>query len=314
MNTQLLDVWFIVTEDVSLLDLIGLAEALTHAGEAYFRLNFAGAPGQVIHKSGMVVGHLQPLPPLFDRPTLLVLPNTGAAVATPGGQAMVQWLRMVLQQDKVELAALNGAILYAAQAGLLDGRHCTAHFSLTRTVKAMAPQARLEEMSFFCNDGPIWTASGRGSVMDFALSLIARKTSPQIAADVARQLWVYNRRAKDDPQLSPWLLYRDHLHPAVHRLQDAIVQDLTASWSAADMAHIAGSSVRQMNRLFAEYAQISPRQYLLEMRVAQAELLRSQGGYPMQAIAQQSGFGSSRDLRRVLARHRIPAGCCADQP
>jgi transcriptional regulator GlxA family with amidase domain len=42
------------------------------------------------------------------------------------------------------------------------------------------------------------------------------------AVAVARYLVVYLRRSGDDPQLSPWLEGRNHIHPVVHRVQDAI--------------------------------------------------------------------------------------------
>jgi transcriptional regulator GlxA family with amidase domain len=62
---------------------------------------------------------------------------------------------------------------------------------------------------------------------------------------VARYLVVYMRRGGSDPQLSPWLEGRNHVHPVVHRVQDAIAADPRRPWSNTSLAKLAGTSPRQ---------------------------------------------------------------------
>ncbi|EOS92769.1 HTH-type transcriptional regulator glxA [Erwinia tracheiphila PSU-1] len=54
---------------------------------------------------------------------------------------------------------------------------------------------------------------------------------------------VWFRRSGEDPQLSPWLRYRDHLHPAIHRAQDLLTEPLEQSWPLEELAartHVSG--------------------------------------------------------------------------
>ena len=57
------------------------------------------------------------------------------------------------------------------------------------------------------------------------------------------RLVMYTRRGPNDPQLSPWLAHRNHMHPAVHRAQDAIArglrQDQARRWSLTELADVA---------------------------------------------------------------------------
>lgn len=69
------------------------------------------------------------------------------------------------------------------------------------------------------------TSAGITTGIDLAFHLIERHAGAEIAGRVARRQVVYQRRGGNDPQLSPWLAHRNHLHPAVHRAQDAIAQD-----------------------------------------------------------------------------------------
>ena len=64
---------------------------------------------------------------------------------------------------------------------------------------------------------------------------------PDCAVAVARYLVVYLHRRGSDPQLSPWLEGRNHIHPAVHRVQDAIAADLTKAWNLNALARISGA-------------------------------------------------------------------------
>ena len=54
------------------------------------------------------------------------------------------------------------------------------------------------------------------------LNVVGSLAGHACALAIARHLVLYLRREGADPQLSPWLAGRNHLHPAVHRVQDAI--------------------------------------------------------------------------------------------
>jgi transcriptional regulator GlxA family with amidase domain len=117
-------------------------------------------------------------------------------------------------------------------------------------------------------------------------------------------LVVWLRRDSAAPQLSPFLSFRNHLHPAVHRVQDAISADPTKDWPVDDLARIACVSPRHLARLFKEHTGIGPVDFRQQMQLAQAEPLLNRRDWSLERIAEASGFGSARDLRRVWLRHR----------
>ena len=134
------------------------------------------------------------------------------------------------------------------------------------------------------------------------LHIIGQLTSPATAAAVARYLVVYLRRAGTDPQLSPWLEGRNHIHPAIHRVQDAITADPARDWSLETLAEIAFASPRHVSRLFNEHAGMSIPDYVNRLRVALAQQLLSETRLDMERIAERTGFASSRQLRRAWSR------------
>jgi len=124
----------------------------------------------------------------------------------------------------------------------------------------------------------------------------------RVAAEVARDLVVYLRRSRGDPALSPWVQHRNHLHPAVHRVQDAVARQPTASWTSNELSALACTSPRNLARLFAEHAHCSPLDYVQLIRFASAKELVTQSKLDLERIATRAGFRSAQQLRRVWAR------------
>ena len=113
-------------------------------------------------------------------------------------------------------------------------------------------------------DGWLWSSAGVTSGIDLALSLLEKLTSAPCAAMVARNMVVYLRRNGAQSQFSPWLSWRNHLHPAIHRVQDALTLEPLRAWDLAAVAQIACVTPRHLTRLFRQQTGITLMDYLGE--------------------------------------------------
>jgi transcriptional regulator GlxA family with amidase domain len=128
--------------------------------------------------------------------------------------------------------------------------------------------------------------------------MISNVCGPAIAARVAQTMVVGVRRGAHDPELSPLLAHRSHLHPAIHRVQDAVSERPTLKWSVARMAQVSHTSTRHLTRMFLEHTGVTPLQYLRNIRLHVAEIsLRS--GHNVTRAAELAGFRSDTQLRRA---------------
>jgi 4-methyl-5(b-hydroxyethyl)-thiazole monophosphate biosynthesis len=91
------------------------------------------------------------------------------------------WVRRH-QEGNRWLAAICAAPTVLNDAGVLEGRRYTAHFS----VAGELPDALLNERVVV--DGRLITARGAGTAVDFGLLLVERLFSREKAADVARSI------------------------------------------------------------------------------------------------------------------------------
>ena len=136
------------------------------------------------------------------------------------------------------LAICSGALL-AARAGLL--RRAPLHHpprAARRAPRAGAARRRSIDNRVFVVDGPLASSAGITAGIDLALHLIAEECGEALAASVAEDMVVYLRRSPRDPELSPFLVHRRHLHAAVHRVQDAILAEPERDWDMAALAAV----------------------------------------------------------------------------
>jgi transcriptional regulator GlxA family with amidase domain len=174
-------------------------------------------------------------------------------------------------------------------------------------LRAIAPRARILENRLYVEDGERYSSAGITAGIDLMLYLVHQSAGQSCALAVARYLVVYLRRSGSDPQLSPWLEGRNHIHPAVHRVQDAIAADLTKPWTLRALARIAGASDRHLSRLFHEHVGMSIPEYRSRLRVAYAQELLRETQFDMERVAEQCGFSSTRQLRRAWQKiHATP--------
>lgn len=307
-------VYVVLPARTLLLDVAGPIEALRKANhlqsDVAFDVRYVGALPELTCSIGLRITGIGPLPDTVEPDAMIVLSGStdepldaGHPVeeAEEGTEEVVAWLRRVVKPG-IRLVCICSGALLAARAGLMDGVACTTHFTNCEDLQQLAPAARVLENRLYVEDGERYSSAGITAGIDLMLHIIGQLTSPATAAAVARFLVVYLRRAGTDPQLSPWLEGRNHIHPAVHRVQDAITADPAREWSLEALAQLAFASPRHLSRLFNEHAGMSIPDYLNRLRVALAQQLLTETRLDMERVAERAGFASSRQLRRAWGR------------
>jgi len=312
---QRIPVYVVIPPRLLLLDVAGPLEVLRRANQvqtdAFFQVHYVGPAASMRTSISLTVTGIEPLPDPLPPSAWIVL--AGDVEEIMGGspsaadrsradiadeKAIIKWLRDATQPSNMLISICSGALL-AARAGLLDGRSCTTHHSCCAELAKLAPRAKVLDDRLYVEDGNCYSSAGITTGVDLMLHLVGKLIGQFHAVAIARYLVVYLRRSGGDPQLSPWLEGRNHIHPAVHRVQDAMATDPTRSWSLTKLARMVGLSNRHMSRLFHEHVGMSFMDYNNRLRVSLARQLLSQTRLDMERIAERTGFSSSRQLRRA---------------
>ncbi len=313
-----IELLFVIAPDALLLDIAGPAEAFRLANlhralqglPPHFRLRFVGPEPAANSSVGLRLAGLEPLPEQLSTPTWIVLvgqPAVHATTASPAINTIAQWLNRVLygrlgaQGCPHRLVTICSGTLLAARAGLLDNRRCTTHHELLPSLRVLAPKAQVVANRVYLMDGPLASSAGITAGIDLALQLIANACGEALAASIAQDMVVYLRRSGDDPELSPFLSHRRHMHPAVHHVQDAINAEPRRDWSMQTLAAVGNVTPRHLLRLFVEQAGVSPLLFLQTIRLERARQSLEHGANVTLA-AESAGFRSGLHLRRAWKR------------
>jgi transcriptional regulator GlxA family with amidase domain len=324
MEIRRIPVFVVVPPRLLLLDIAGPLEVLRQANRVQdsvrFEVLYVGPRATLQTSIGVTLSAIEPLPKELPAGSWVVLAGDVEHVMLCGGktgpgrsdadaeaeEVIVSWLKTTARPGHKLISICTGALI-VARAGLLDGYACTTHYLAYEELAGIAPKARILENRLYVEDGERYSSAGITAGIDLMLFLVHQCTDQSCALAVARYLVVYLRRSGSDPQLSPWLEGRNHIHPAVHRAQDAIAADLTKSWSLGSLARVAGASDRHLSRLFHEHVGMSIPEYSNKLRVAYAQELLRETRIDMERVAEQSGFNSTRQLRRAWRRiHKTP--------
>jgi transcriptional regulator GlxA family with amidase domain len=312
-------VYVVVPPRLLLLDLAGPLEVIRRANgeqrDVHFDVHYTGARPRVHCSVGLCVGSIEPLPSKLPDDAIVIVVGDVEQLLMPANQidagktkqdradevAIVNCLRTVVRSSHKLVLICSGAII-AAEAGLLDGYSCTTHYLCCDELALLAPGAKVLANRLYVEDRGRYSSAGIMAGIDLMLHVVGQIIGDSTAAAIARYLVAYLRRAGGDPQLSPWLEGRNHIHPAVHKVQDAIAGNPSRNWDVGKLSRIAGASSRHLSRLFHEHAGMSITDYRNRLRATLAYELISQTQIDVEGAAERAGFGSTRQLRRAWRR------------
>jgi protein deglycase len=163
------------------LELVGPVDLLRRAG-AEVILAAVGADLEVTGRNGLVMRADALLdavdPGGFD---LLFLPGGPAVAALRADGRAAHWAGAFASAGK-PVAAICAAPLMLKDAGLLEGRRFTAHFSTVDDLPAALTGERVVE------DGLILTSRGAGTAVEFGLALVDRLFGEAAEEEIARSI------------------------------------------------------------------------------------------------------------------------------
>lgn len=306
-----ISVFVVLPPQTLLLDVAGPLEVLRYANqqqsEIHFDCHYVAVSVTQSTTIGLTLAGLEALPDtLPENARVLISGSSSMSVSEPGvrheRRVLADWLRNTVRSDTTIVSICSGALI-AAEAGLFDKHQCTTHADCIGELRRIAPLAQVLENRLFVEDEKRFSSAGISTGIDLLLHIVSNLTTPMVAARIAQTMVVYLRRSGHDPQISPWLSGRNHIHPSIHKAQDAIMAAPAEDWSLLRLADKAGLSQRHLSRLFREHTGMSVVDYVNLMRVNLARDLISNSRLDMESVAERSGFASTRHLRRVWSEH-----------
>ena len=297
------EVLIIVFDGVQSLDAVGPLEVFAHAvtpgGAPAYRERTAGLGGAPVRSSnGLTITPDDDLAAVdASRLSLLVVPGGEGARRRP--RELVAWLREHAPRAPRVASVCTGAYLLA-EAGLLDGRRVTTHWSRCQDFADSYPAVRVDPDPIFIKDGGIATSAGVTAGIDLALAYVEDDLGRDEALAVARSLVVFLRRPGGQSQFSVQLSAQVAKSTPLRRVQQWIAEHPAADLSVAALAGRASLSPRQFARAFAAETGMSPGKYVERTRLEAARRHLEDTAEGIEQTARACGYGTPEAMRRAF--------------
>ncbi|KAA9157183.1 helix-turn-helix domain-containing protein [Amycolatopsis acidicola] len=203
---------------------------------------------------------------------------------------------------RTRIVSLCTSAFLLAAAGLLDGLRATTHWGYCAAFARLFPDIELDPDVLFVDNERILTSAGGAAGLDLCLHLVRRDHGAEVAAAAARRCVVAPWREGGQAQ------FIEHPVPA----ESGRSTSDTRQWALArlaepltleDMARHAHMSVRTFTRRFRGEVGVSPLQWLLQRRLAEARRLLESTELTVTRIAKATGFGDPVALRKHFYAH-----------
>lgn len=201
----------------------------------------------------------------------------------------------------VRIASVCTGAYLLAEAGLLNGRFATTHWSRTRDFMGLYPKVKLQPDRIFTRDGGVWTSAGVSAGIDLALAMVAEDHGDEISQATARQLVLYHRRSGGQSQFST-LLELKMPNGRFGGLLSWVRENLDSRLTVETLAERAGLSVRHFVRSFAAETGSTPSKAVERLRVEVARERVQSSGETIERVAQSTGFHDPERMRRAFMR------------
>jgi transcriptional regulator GlxA family with amidase domain len=232
--------------------------------------------------------------------TLMVAGGPGVDAAARD-RVLIAWLRRTARHTRRVASVCTGAFLLA-EAGLLDGRRATTHWSKCAELARRYPRVRVENDPIFVREGAISTSAGVTAGIDLALDLVDEDLGRAVALDVARWLVLFLRRPGGQSQFSAQLGTQAAERNGLRDLQAFIADHPDEDLSVPALARRAGMSTRNFARAFRRDLTLTPAAYVERARVEAARRRLETSAAGLAEIARDTGFGTVETMHRAFRR------------
>jgi transcriptional regulator GlxA family with amidase domain len=213
---------------------------------------------------------------------------------------LIQFLTKVAAQGTTMAAVGTGSFLLA-ETGLLDKKPATTHWFWFDEFATRYPAVDLRRDQLIVQSDNLYCAGSVNSISDLLLYLMANFYDDSIARHVENQFSPEIRRRFKSAQLGSHLV-REHRDEVVLDVQLYLQEKLANPLSMASIAKHFGLSERTLTRRFQRAAGTTPWQYLLNLRLSEAESLLRTSNLSITEVAAEIGILDSAHFARQFKK------------
>ncbi len=197
------------------------------------------------------------------------------------------------------IAAFGNAVLFLAEAGLLDGRAATVPWWQQHAFHRRYPAVRIDASQQITQAGRILCASTLSALFPLSLRVVQTLTSPNAAEWLANTTLIDPKDRVDTPRSAP-MQGIDSADALVARAQYHLQQHYAEHAQLGDLAAALSVSPRTLVRRFRRALGMTPQAYTQHLRIESAKRMLVRTTLHVDRVARQVGYNDAAFFKRVF--------------
>lgn len=238
----------------------------------------------------------------IERTDIVIVPTSGLDLDLKlvENSALLPWLRRHHARGAYVAGVCMGAA-YLAEAGLLDGRIATTHWSVCSRLAERYPRVNWRPELFVTEDSRVLCSGGVCGSVDVSLYLVEKLCGHEVALQCAKALLLpMPRLYQSGYAMAP--IAQPHDDGRVRELEGWLQANFRQDVSTATLAARAVLGERTFVRRFKAATGRSPAAYVQALRIEAAKQLLERDADPIQTISSSVGYEDAAFFRGLFKR------------
>lgn len=201
---------------------------------------------------------------------------------------LLRWIKSRYDEGATLCAAANGAY-FLAETGLLDNKVATTHWRYFDDFEKSYPKTKLQRKRFMTSADNIYCTGSVNAIRDINLHFIELLYDAAITTKVARHFThelhrsLESRALDEDPD-------RSHHDELIIATQEWMQINFSKPLTISELAERFNLSIRSFNRRFKAATDMTPIQFLQNIRLEQSKELLKQSNLAVAEISEAVGY------------------------
>ncbi|GAA4459124.1 GlxA family transcriptional regulator [Rurimicrobium arvi] len=233
---------------------------------------------------------------------LVIVPslNHNYRLALQGNDLLLDWL-LVQYRNGAEIATIcTGAFMLAA-AGVLDGKSCSTHWSVTEQFRTMFPKVKLQPDQLITDEAGIYTNGGAYSFLNLMIYLVEKYYDRQTAVYCAKVFQIEIDRAAQS-EFSIFSGQKHHDDEVIILAQEYIEQNLDERISIEQLSASFNVGRRNFDRRFIRATGNTPLEYAQRVKMEAAKKAFETNRKTISEVMYEVGYTDVKAFREVFRK------------
>jgi transcriptional regulator GlxA family with amidase domain len=288
--------------------IIGTVEVFTKANDYWkkqgnrqqYELIIAGTATKEEYVKGLVAVKTDAHITEIKKANLVIIPSAIPLKNTNENTELLEW---IINQYKAgaEVASMCSGAFILASTGILDGRSCSTHWSLTDAFKEMYPKVNLSADKLITDEKGIYTNGGAYSFLNLVIYLVEKYYDRPTAIYCSKVLQIELDR-NSQSAFSIFTGQKQHGDEMVQQAQKFIESNVEEKISIEKMSSKFAIGRRNFDRRFIKATGNTPLEYSQRVKIESAKKSLESTRKTVNEVMYEVGYADVKAFREVFRK------------